>query len=128
MRLRDPWFTAGAVMLLLATRAVAASTCDIETGRGLYQLCESCHATQGASSATGPTLAGVFGRRAAALADYDYSDALRESGLSWNRETLQRWLEKPSRLVPGTTMTFIGMRVAEQRDAVICYLESLAAD
>lgn len=112
----------------LPALAADGETCEPAKGRDLYQLCESCHATQGASSATGPSLAGFFGRRAALVEDYDYSDALLASGLVWDRATLHRWLEKPSRLVPGTTMTFIGMRVAEQRAALICYLETLAAE
>lgn len=73
----------------------------------------------------GPNLHGVLGRRAAGAADFDYSAALRRraaAGLSWSREALDAFLADPAGSVPGTTMSFPGMRDAAEREAVIEYL------
>jgi glucose/arabinose dehydrogenase len=93
-------------------------------GEGIFrQRCALCHPT-GAESAQGPTLGGVLGRKAAAVRGFGYSRALRDSGLTWDRQTLDRFLVGPGDLVPGTTMPMI-LPVTEERQGVIDYLASL---
>ena len=87
--------------------------------------CSACHSLQpGQGDKIGPVLAGVVGAHAASRGDYDYSQALRQSGVVWTEENLEKWLTKPGGLVPGTKMAFIGLPKPEDRAAVIAYLQA----
>ena len=69
-----------------------------------------------------PSLAGVFGRAAAIVPNYSYSDAMKNSGLTWDAATLDVYLTKPKDKVPGTKMTFAGLAKATDRADIIAYL------
>ena len=92
---------------------------DAARGKSLYLGCESCHSID--DNDVGPRHRGVVGRRAGSVSDYAYSSALRQSGLTWNEATLDRWLSNPSALVPGTKMYF-KIDDAQQRADLIAYL------
>jgi len=118
-----------AAPLLVATALAfandASSTAlvgDAVRGRDLYQACAACHSVD--ENDLGPRHRGVFGRRAGSVADYSYSAALKASGLTWDKTTLDRWLTNPSQLVPGTKMYFKMDDPASRAD-VIAYLELL---
>jgi len=104
----------------------AASAGDVNApGRHIFeQRCALCHTT-GEGSAQGPGLGGVVGRKAASM-PFGYSRALRESGLTWDRATLDRFLAAPSQLVTGTTMP-VAIPDEVERRAVVDYLASLNA-
>jgi cytochrome c len=94
-----------------------------EHGKELFvRRCSGCHAAD--SNKEGPKLRGVYGRTAAAAVGFDYSDALKKSGIRWDAVSLDKWLSDPDAMVPDTDMAF---RVAdrEERKAVIAYLKSL---
>src|SRR6185436_19813613 len=96
-----------------------------DPGRGelLGLACAACHTFQaGGKTIVGPNLHGVFGRRAAALPEFEYSAGLRSSGLVWTPRSLDAWLADPGRFVAGTTMTFTGYRSADDRRDLIAYL------
>jgi cytochrome c len=95
---------------------------DAVRGKDLYQACSACHSVD--ENDLGPKHRGVFGRHAGVVADYSYSAALKASGLTWDRSTLDRWLTNPSQLVPGTKM-FFKIDDAQSRADVIAYLEQL---
>ncbi|MCW1429484.1 c-type cytochrome [Novosphingobium sp. JCM 18896] len=84
------------------------------------QRCQSCHGTPQRPSPLGPNLTGVVGRKAAST-PFAYSPALKASGLTWNRATLDRFLTAPARTVPGTRMV-ISLTDPAQRAAVLDYL------
>ena len=84
--------------------------------------CGGCHSET--VNKTGPRLAGIFGRTAASVPSFPYSDALRKSGVVWNEATLDRWLADPDAFVRGSDMSF-GLTSADERKAVIGYLRSL---
>lgn len=73
----------------------------------------------------GPSLAGVFGTKAAEVPGYEFSTAMKDSGLTWDEATLDRYLEAPREVVPGTKMTFAGLKDETKRSAVIDYLKSI---
>lgn len=104
-------------------------SCDIERGRSQIGLCETCHGIEpGSRSVSGPHLAGMFGRKAGTLKDFEYSNALQNSGLTWDRETLDRFLVNPGLSMPGTIMSFYGVRDAQARADLVCYLEQATRD
>jgi cytochrome c len=99
------------------------NTADLTNGKAKYALCASCHTINpGGSNMTGPNLHGVVGRKAAALDKYNFTAALKGSGITWNAATLDPWLANPRAMVPGTKMSFVGMRDAKDRTDVIAYL------
>jgi cytochrome c len=113
-----------AASMLGATPATAntAPIGDAAHGKELYQGCEACHSID--DNDLGPRHRGVVGRRAGSVDDYSYSVALKNSGLTWDEGTLDRWLTNPSALVPGTKMFY---RIAElqARADIIAYLKEL---
>ncbi len=115
---------AAAISLLGAIAAAAEfpSNGDSVHGKMLYQGCQACHAVE--ENDLGPRHRGVVGRRAGSVADYNYSAALKNSGLTWDEATLDRWLTNPSALVPGTKM-FFRLDRAQDRADVIAYLKEL---
>jgi cytochrome c len=95
---------------------------DPAHGKYLYQACAACHSID--DNDIGPKHRGVVGRRAATVADYPYSPALKNSGITWDEQTLDRWLTNPSALVPGTKM-FFRLDDAQSRADIIAYLKEL---
>jgi cytochrome c len=95
---------------------------DPAHGKALYQACQACHSID--ENDLGPKHRGVLGRRAGSVADYNYSSALKNSGLTWDPTTLDRWLSNPSALVPGTKMYFT-IPDAQARADIITYLAEL---
>ncbi|HET7884712.1 MAG TPA: cytochrome c family protein [Bradyrhizobium sp.] len=93
---------------------------DPSRGEVLYQGCMDCHSID--KDDVGPRHRGVVGRRAGSIAGYDYSKALKNSGLTWDEATLDRWLIDPSALVPGTKM-FYEVEKPQDRADLIAYLK-----
>jgi cytochrome c len=115
----------GVLAILAMASAATASATPTARGRLLFLKCASCHdISQAPSPKIGPNLYGVFGRKAGGLPDYNYSAAMKSQAFIWNEETLDRWLKKPSALVPGTAMAFAGIDETSDREALIAYLRN----
>ncbi|HEX7750873.1 MAG TPA: c-type cytochrome [Novosphingobium sp.] len=112
---------AGAVCGTFAA-SVAVAAPEAPNGETLFrQRCQQCHsATPGRPSTLGPSLVGVVGRKAAST-PFNYSPALKASGLTWTRANMDRYLSGPARMVPGTRMVVV-LPDAAQRAALITYL------
>jgi cytochrome c len=112
----------GAAASVLAPFAASAQTV-LANGEAVFrQRCQACHtAAAGQPNRIGPNLAGVVGRRAAVAPAFNYSPALKASGLTWTRANLDRFLTGPARMVPGTRMA-VGLTENAQRAALITYL------
>jgi cytochrome c len=96
---------------------------DLHRGELLAYACKACHALEpGEKNDLGPSLHGVIGRHAASLENFEYSDALKGSGLVWTPEAIETWLEEPAAFVPGTKMKFTGYQSARDRRDVVAYL------
>jgi cytochrome c len=106
-----------------ASFTMSAATPDTAGGKESFaRRCSGCHAVD--SEKEGPHLRGVFGRKAGAVAGFQYSDALRNSGIVWTEPSLNKWLEGPQALVPGNDMEF-KVPNPDERTALIAYLQSL---
>ena len=118
--------SAGLLAGLLLT-AVPANAADIAQGKAVAsQMCAMCHSlAKGGAPILGPTLYGVVGRKAGSLPGFSYSDAMKQAGFAWTPDRLRAFLPAPSKAVPGTKMTFAGLKNPVQVEDVIAYLSTL---
>ena len=109
--------------VLLTTPALALG--DAAAGKKVFKKCKACHVVDAEKHKTGPHLVNSIGRVAGRADGYKrYSNAMKSSGIVWNEETLDGYLEKPKAYVKGTRMVFAGLRKEEDRANVIAYLKS----
>jgi cytochrome c len=102
---------------------------DAALGEKVFLKCKACHQIgEGAKIAVGPVLNGVVGRKAGTYPDYSYSDANKNSGITWDEATLKEYLRNPRAKVPGTKMIFPGLTRDDDIDNVIAYLKQFGAD
>jgi cytochrome c len=113
-------------LLLMALVATPASAQDAKHGEALFTECRACHATEPGVNNVGPSLAGLIGRKAAAIDDFRYSPAMKRSGITWNRETLDTFIADPQKAVPGNRMPYSGLVDAKDRADLIAYLMQAA--
>lgn len=98
-------------------------------GKRVFSSCASCHTiNQGGASTIGPNLWGVFHSEGASKTDFVYSDALKNSGVVWNEESLDKYLTNPGEYLPGGTMAFPGIPAEEDRKAVLAFLLKVSTD
>jgi cytochrome c2 len=108
---------------LSATPALASG--DVAAGEKVFKKCKACHVVDAEKHKTGPHLVNIMGRAAGSADGFKkYSDAMKSSGIVWNEETLDGYLEKPKAYVKGTRMAFAGLRKEADRANVIAYLKS----
>ncbi len=114
-----------AVLVAVAAAAPALATGDARRGGNVFQACAACHSLEPGRNYSGPSLWGLWGRKAGSLASFGrYSEALKRSNLTWNEATLDRWLLDPAALVPGNAMTFAGIGDAAARADLIAFLRT----
>ena len=104
-------------------RGVARAHGDAARGEQIYHSCQDCHSLD--ENEVGPKHRGVFGRKAGAVADYNYSPAMRKSEVIWDEATLDQWLTNPQKVILGTKMYF-RLAKPEDRADVIEYLKERA--
>ncbi|AKS08198.1 c-type cytochrome [Pseudomonas trivialis] len=99
---------------------------DAEAGGKLFtKTCGGCHSVgEGARGGFGPELNGIIGRPAGITADYQYSDAMKNSGVVWTRDKLAAYIEAPKKVVSGTRMIFWGISDPEKIENILAYLET----
>ena len=97
------------------------ATPDAARGEPIYTRCLACHAL--AYDRVGPRHCGLFGRRAGSVPGFSYSPAMKRSGIVWNDKTLDRFLTKPLKMIPGSAMTYDGVPDAAERADLIAYLK-----
>lgn len=114
-----------AVAVALSSAAFADG--DAAKGEKVFAKCKACHALEAGTNKVGPSLAGLFGRKAASVEGFKYSDAMTNSGITWDEAQLFKYLENPKTLVPGTKMAFPGLKNEEDRNNLIAYLKQATA-
>jgi cytochrome c len=113
------------LILLVTGGALAAGVAqaDVKRGEKLFDECRACHAVERGASGVGPSLHGVIGRRAGALDDFRYSTALKKSGITWSKQTLDAYVLDPQKAVPSNRMPYAGMPEARDRADLIDYMQ-----
>ena len=117
----------GAAEPLLIDWGTVLPTADVAAGQAVFAKCSSCHKVD-ATNGTGPGLGNALGRPAASHPGFAYSAAMKEHAAAnpqWTYDELDKFLLKPAGAIPGTKMTFVGLKKPEDRIAVIAYLRSL---
>src|SRR6516162_7427083 len=118
-----------ASIALLPAAALPATTAgDAEKGAALFRACVACHSLKPDQNMTGPSLAGIWERKAGTLGSFDrYSPALKSSDIVWDENSLDAWLKSPKSLVAQNRMIFPGMSDARQRADLIAFLKTPSA-
>jgi cytochrome c len=114
--------------LLLAVAplgATALAAGDPVAGKTVFGKCSQCHQVgPNAQNATGPVLNGIVGQKAGVVPGYNFSDAMKNSGITWDEATLAAYLKSPRKVVPGNKMSFVGLPKDDDIANVIAYLET----
>jgi cytochrome c len=125
MRIRRVALGAAACLggISLAWSASAATPAGTPTAAD-FSRCAGCHSTQAGQNKIGPSLAGIFGKPSGSVPGYNYSAALKNAHLTWDQQTLDKFLQNPGGVVHGTKM-FTTVPDADTRQRVVAYLKSL---
>lgn len=112
--------------LAMTLSAPAFAAGDAEAGGKLFtKTCGGCHSIgEGARGGFGPQLNGIIDRPAGTTTDYQYSDAMKNSGVVWSRDKLAAYIEAPKKVVSGTRMIFWGISDQEKIQDILAYLET----
>jgi len=114
---------AAAVWLLASTFATTAhADGDAARGEARFKECAACHKLEAGANEVGPSLHGVFSRKAGELADFRYSPAMKRSGVTWTADTLDKYIADPQAFIPANRMPYAGISNAADRADLIAYL------
>ena len=105
---------------------VAGMTGDPVHGAQVFVQCKACHVIDAGQNRVGPSLHGIVGRHSGIIPNYAYSAANKKSGVVWTEANLFKYLENPRAYIPGTKMSFVGLKKPQDRADVIAYLKTKA--
>jgi len=118
----------GIVSLLGMAVMTPTSAQDLENGAEVYKKCRACHQIgEGAKNAVGPSLNGLFGRKAGTIEGFTYSDANKNSGVTWDDATFANYIKDPRAAMPGNKMAFAGVKDAEDIKDLAAFLKQYDA-
>src|SRR4051812_9660250 len=110
-------------MAVLGALAANVASADATRGKKLFDECAACHSADAGAGNVGPDLHGVVGRRAGALDNFRYSPALKKSGITWSRQTLDAYITDPQKAVPANRMPYAGMPDVKDRADLLDYIQ-----
>jgi cytochrome c2 len=112
-----------AALALIAAAGAARADGDAARGEKHFEECATCHTLERGVNSVGPSLFGLFGRKAGDVGDYRYSPALKKSGITWTPQTLDTYIADPQKQVPGNRMPYAGLPDVAARADLIAYLQ-----
>ncbi len=116
-------------VIAAATAASGALAQDADAGKSSYNKCRACHDIgEGAKNKVGPVLNGLNGRKSGSVEGYSYSDANKNSGITWNKEVFLEYIKDPKAKIPGTKMVFAGIKNETEANNLWTYLASFDKD
>ncbi len=117
---------AGLVILASTTASLAQ---DSAAGEKVFAMCKVCHQIgETAKNAVGPVLNGLIGRKAGTNPGYAYSDANKNSGLTWDEPTFREYIKDPKAKIPGTKMIYAGLKDEQKTNDLLAYLKQFGPD
>ena len=115
--------------LMTLTGTTASLAQDAAAGEKVFAVCKACHQIgEPAKNAVGPVLNGIVGRKAGTFAGYAYSDANKNSGLTWDEPTFREYIKDPRAKVPGTKMIYAGLKDEQKISDLLAYLKQYGPD
>ena len=112
-----------AALGLALLSGTACAEGDPAKGEAKFKECAACHKLEAGANNVGPSLHGIIGRQAAALADFRYSPAMKRSGITWTPEVLNTFITNPQAMVPANRMPYAGLANPADRADLIAYLQ-----
>ncbi len=117
------------ILVASSVMTLPALAQDVDAGKTSFNKCMACHSIgEGAKNKVGPELNGLDGRKAGTAADYNYSDANKNSGITWNAATFKEYIKDPRAKVPGTKMVFAGVKNDTEIDNLWAYISKFDKD
>jgi cytochrome c len=117
----------GAVMM--AAMSTGAAAADVENGKSIWNKCRACHQVgENAKNLVGPILNGLIGRKAGTVEGYNYSEANKASGITWDDATFREYIKNPKAKIPNTKMVFAGLTDEQDIDDLLAYLKQFGPD
>ena len=114
--------------LIVALPALAVAQ-DLENGKAVWNKCRACHQVgEGAKNLVGPVLNGLFGRRAGTIEGFNYSDANKSSGITWDEATFREYIKNPKAKIPNTKMVFAGIKNEKEANDLWAFLAQYDRD
>ena len=121
-----PKMAAIMLTLVLGGLAPVAEAADPGTGKSVFSAtCSICHSVQPGKNMVGPSLFGLVGRKTGSVPGFHYSPANENANLTWDDATLNKYLQSPRTVIPGTTMTYGGLKDDTKRSDLIAYLATV---
>ena len=116
------------VALLAVAGAGEVRAQDAAAGEKVFGACRACHQVgETAKNAVGPSLNGLFGRKSGTIPGYNYTDANKNSGLTWDEATFREYIKDPKAKIPGTKMIYAGLKDEQRTNDLIAFLQQFDA-
>jgi len=117
------------IFIAAATAASSALAQDADAGKTSFNKCLACHAIgEGAKNKVGPVLNGLDGRKSGTVEGYSYSDANKNSGITWSKDVFLEYIKDPKAKIPGTKMVFAGIKNENEANALWAYISKFDKD
>lgn len=120
-----------AVIVVAAMSAISpmASAQDLENGKSVFNKCRACHQVgEGAKNLVGPILNGLIGRKAGTIEGFNYSEANKNSGITWDDATFREYIKNPKAKIPNTKMVFVGLSDEKDAEDLLAFLKQYGPD
>lgn len=117
-----------AAIILLAGLTATAQAQDAAAGEKVFAVCRACHQVgETAKNVVGPKLNGLFGRKSGSVEGYNYSDANKNSGITWDEAVFAEYIKDPKAKIPGTKMVYAGLKDEKRIKDLTAYLKQFDA-
>ena len=115
-------FCGAVILLALTSVARAQGVGDAQRGAQVFAQCKICHSLEAGKNMVGPSLHGLIGRKAGSVSGFAYSPAMKNANVTWNDDTLSKYLVDPKAFIPGDKMVFAGIKDPSKLGDLLAYL------